>query len=216
MKFIGGALCLDFVKTVGARVSAQRDKRRRDYADTVLRDKIGGFPDLLAWAQDGGALSREEVRRLAALSDHQPQEAGQVVKRAIALRESLYRIFKCSLERWTPDAADVAVLETEIASFRTHERLRPTASEWTWTLPTASLESVLWVVARSAADLLTSPELTKLKQCPGDECGWLFLDNSQNRRRQWCDMKICGNRAKVKRFRERIWKGGAGFSRPLE
>ncbi|HLJ49839.1 MAG TPA: CGNR zinc finger domain-containing protein [Bryobacteraceae bacterium] len=203
MKFIGGALCLDFVNTVGARVSTRRAKRRRDYADTVLRDKIGGFSDLLTWAQESGALSREEARRLANLSERRPPEAAEVMKRAVVLRESLYRIFKCEFEGWTPEPGDVATLEKEIASLRTNERLRPSANEWTWTFPPSSLESVLWIVARSAAELLTSPELTKLKQCPGDECGWLFLDNSQNRRRQWCDMKICGNRAKVKRFRER-------------
>jgi predicted RNA-binding Zn ribbon-like protein len=40
-------------------------------------------------------------------------------------------------------------------------------------------------------------------QCPGEECGWLFLDITRSGRRPWCDMADCGNLAKVRRFRER-------------
>jgi predicted RNA-binding Zn ribbon-like protein len=60
----------------------------------------------------------------------------------------------------------------------------------------------LWPVARSAAELLTSGDLARVGQCPGEECGWLFLDTSRAGRRQWCDMADCGNLAKVRRFRD--------------
>jgi len=203
MKFIGGALCLDFVNTVGAWVSTHQGRRRRNYADTVLRDKIGSYQDLLAWAHEGGVLSREDVRRIGALAEREPQPAAGVLRRAMTLRASLYRILRCAIEHWTPDESDVTVLEKEIAFLRTNERLRHSGSQWRWELAPVSLECVVWLVARSAAELLTSPELANLRQCPGHECGWLFLDTSQNRRRQWCEMKVCGNRAKVKRFRER-------------
>jgi predicted RNA-binding Zn ribbon-like protein len=62
---------------------------------------------------------------------------------------------------------------------------------------------MLWAVARSAADLLASGSIATIRQCAGDECGWMFLDASRNHNRQWCDMKDCGNCAKVKRFRQR-------------
>ena len=32
-----------------------------------------------------------------------------------------------------------------------------------------------------------------------DGCGWVFLDETKNRRRRWCSMKDCGNRAKARR-----------------
>jgi predicted RNA-binding Zn ribbon-like protein len=53
----------------------------------------------------------------------------------------------------------------------------------------------------SAADLLTTPSVERVRQCPG--CGWLFLDESRNHSRTWCDMRICGNRAKAQRHYER-------------
>jgi predicted RNA-binding Zn ribbon-like protein len=66
-----------------------------------------------------------------------------------------------------------------------------------------ALDQMLWPIVRSTADLLTSGELERVRQCPGEECGWLFLDASRSGRRQWCDMAECGNLAKVRRFRER-------------
>jgi predicted RNA-binding Zn ribbon-like protein len=63
---------------------------------------------------------------------------------------------------------------------------------------------MLWLIADSAAEMLTTGDLSRLKQCPGDDCGWLFEDTSKNRRRQWCDMQACGNLAKVRRFRSRL------------
>ena len=62
---------------------------------------------------------------------------------------------------------------------------------------------MLWPIIRSSADLLVSDELELVKICDNDECRWLFLDTSRNHRRRWCDMKVCGNRAKVRRFRAR-------------
>ncbi|MDX3973193.1 CGNR zinc finger domain-containing protein [Shinella sp.] len=55
--------------------------------------------------------------------------------------------------------------------------------------------------ARSALMLLAQPEPERLKICPN--CHWLFLDRSRNRSRAWCDMAVCGNRAKASRHYRR-------------
>jgi predicted RNA-binding Zn ribbon-like protein len=49
--------------------------------------------------------------------------------------------------------------------------------------------------ALSAMRFLEPKVQHRLKVCPA--CRWLFLDKSKNRSRQWCDMKVCGNRAKA-------------------
>ena len=41
----------------------------------------------------------------------------------------------------------------------------------------------------------------RLKVCPADDCRWAFYDFSRNRSRTWCDMKVCGNRAKARTYR---------------
>jgi predicted RNA-binding Zn ribbon-like protein len=57
----------------------------------------------------------------------------------------------------------------------------------------------LWSVARSAAELLTSPKLGRVKVCAGEGCGWIFLDESRNSSRRWCDSRDCGNRERVRK-----------------
>jgi predicted RNA-binding Zn ribbon-like protein len=48
----------------------------------------------------------------------------------------------------------------------------------------------------------------RLKVCRADDCQWAFYDRSRNRSGTWCDMAVCGNRAKVRTFRRR--RSGAG------
>lgn len=43
----------------------------------------------------------------------------------------------------------------------------------------------------------------RLKACRADDCRWVFLDTSKNRSRAWCSMDSCGNREKVRAYRER-------------
>ena len=47
----------------------------------------------------------------------------------------------------------------------------------------------------------------RLKVCPADDCQWAFYDRSRNRSATWCDMKVCGNRHKVREYRERRLRG---------
>jgi predicted RNA-binding Zn ribbon-like protein len=42
-----------------------------------------------------------------------------------------------------------------------------------------------------------------VRVCGADNCDWLFLDESKSRSRQWCNMAVCGNRAKARRFYRR-------------
>lgn len=60
-----------------------------------------------------------------------------------------------------------------------------------------NLFDVLLVSAH--AILLDSRERNRMKVCIGDDCGWLFIDESRGGRRHWCSMEACGNRAKARR-----------------
>ena len=66
-----------------------------------------------------------------------------------------------------------------------------------------ALDRVLWPVARSAVELLSSPDLARVGEYRGEGCGWLLLDTSKAHRRRWCSMAICGNREKARRHRRR-------------
>lgn len=57
----------------------------------------------------------------------------------------------------------------------------------------------------SAFSIVADPrELGRVKTCPGDNCGWMFVDETKNSRRTWCLMETCGNRAKAARHYQKI------------
>jgi predicted RNA-binding Zn ribbon-like protein len=43
----------------------------------------------------------------------------------------------------------------------------------------------------------------RLKICAADDCRWAFYDRSRNRGGNWCQMGVCGNRAKNRAYRAR-------------
>ncbi|WP_420334093.1 CGNR zinc finger domain-containing protein [Roseibium sp.] len=80
--------------------------------------------------------------------------------------------------------------------------------------PQPLLEGLL---AASAISILADPrERGRLKMCPGDNCGWLFIDETKNSRRTWCSMESCGNRAKAARHYQRNRKAAAASNRSVE
>lgn len=48
-----------------------------------------------------------------------------------------------------------------------------------------------------------------LKECAGQDCTAVFFDRSKNHSGRWCSMSGCGNRAKVRAWRERQ-RAGSG------
>jgi predicted RNA-binding Zn ribbon-like protein len=59
-------------------------------------------------------------------------------------------------------------------------------------------------LALAAARLLEREDLSRLRECSDDDCGWLFLDRSKNGSRRWCSSADCGNRARAKRHYQRV------------
>ncbi|MBI2081511.1 MAG: CGNR zinc finger domain-containing protein, partial [candidate division NC10 bacterium] len=101
--------------------------------------------------------------------------------------------------------SDLAVLNAALAEALPLLGLVPEGNgfTWEWTANGQRLDRMLWPVARSAAELLTSGELARVRECEAESCAWLFMDRSRNRSRRWCDMKTCGNRTKARRHYER-------------
>lgn len=211
VNLIGGRLCLDFINSVGARrVSPSGEMTIRD-------EKLRDYLDLLAWARHAGALTGSETQRLAHESNRHPKEAAAVCRRAIQMREALYYIFKAILWRKEPERSHLRVLNRELRLAREAQRLvfQKARFAWQWHASDSSLDKVPWSVAQSAAELLTKGDLSRLRQCGGDDCGWIFEDASRNRRRRWCDMRDCGNVAKVRRFRHREQKRRMSHRKPV-
>lgn len=181
-QMIGGSLALDFVNTVGNRLSSSRE-----YFTSVA--EVGRWARLagLTWPR----------RALSLKPSHLPA--------LIALREELYTFFRPvaagspvparGLERLNQRLAEVSPLR-QIAGGRK-------GFAWTWDTEVTEPEYLLGPVLWDAADLLISGKFAKIRQCADEACGWLFLDRSQAGKRRWCSMADCGNRYKARRHYRR-------------
>lgn len=74
---------------------------------------------------------------------------------------------------------------------------------WQWGRHENDPELPVWILALQVADILLSPDMARVHTCAVDTCRWLFLDTSKNHKRRWCNMKVCGNRMKARRFQAR-------------
>ena len=179
-----------------------------------VKEYLGTYDHLAAWAGFGGLLADERVAELRPRGRRDRAAAEDVLRRAWAVRADLYRV----LTRSADDGAAFARLSEQIRPATAALRLeRPETGATsagpnegaTWEIdPETGLEAPLLAALWSAAQLLASAALGQVEACPGHDCGWLFLNPSG--RRRWCTMATCGNRAKVKRFADRQRGDGAG------
>ncbi len=196
LPLIGGAFCLDFTNTAHGRGTADHTDNLVDYAA------------LIAWARHAGAIGTGEADALLKAAERRPRAAEAVRRRAVALRECLHRCFLALHRGARPDPRDLEGINRELAQALPHARLAPEAQGFTWSWDAApALDRVLWPILRSASQLLTAPELPRVKQCAGRACSWLFLDTSKNGSRRWCEMEVCGSRSKARAYYARH-KGG--------
>ena len=208
MKLVGGRLCLDFINTVDGRKSDSTPKQSRS-SYSVLGDKLADYSDLVEWSRHSGIVTATEAERLIQAGKRKARDAKLVFDRAIALRETLYSICKAVMTGRRPHIVDLEIVNEELVGARTNERLTHGAHgfTWEWVGNEVALDRMLWSIAHSAAELLTTGDLSRLRECCGEECGCVFEDTSKNRSRQWCDMQDCGNVAKVRRYRTRLRRG---------
>jgi predicted RNA-binding Zn ribbon-like protein len=193
LELVGGELCLDFVKTVGNHNCPHPNEHLTDYRALVV------------WSRHARIASPSTAQRLLRQAACQPAEAKRVLSRAIELREALYNVFSVVAQGNRPKAGDLQVLNRNLTQALAHERVVQDGDgfRWEWEAPEEALDQMLWPVARSAADLLTSDKLARVRECDGETCGWLFVDISKNHSRRWCSMNDCGNRAKAQRYHQR-------------
>jgi len=202
----GGAPCLDFVNTLGNRLGPE-----------PLEEHMERYEDVIEFARQTGALGDSAAETLRAAARARPADAARALERAIALRESLHAIFDALAAGERPAEADLAGLNEELAPALAHARLEKRGERYAlaWEDPrvaaegsgAAPLDRPLWPIAHSAMELLLEADLSRIGECESDTCGFLFLDTTRNRSRRWCDTRICGNRARVRRHRRRMAEG---------
>jgi predicted RNA-binding Zn ribbon-like protein len=186
-ELIAGHVALDLVNTLDNR-----------FSPTGPIELLTTYDDLLRFTSQSGLLTARQAKQLQRL------DGSEVLREVRELRETVAAITYAQLDGKHLPASALATLENYVRQASSHrhltaDRLRPV---WSWPSLDNQVTAPLWLLAQATADFLLSQRSTQLRRCASDTCRWLFLDLSKNRTRRWCDMKVCGNRMKARRFHQ--------------
>lgn len=191
-QLVAGHVALDFANTVDYR-----------YDPAKLVELLTTYERFVAFSRQAGLLSVSESRKL--LAETEPAAANRALVRIIELREALLFLFSAVVAGEAPPRSTVERLNGELGRARSAQELVWDQGRFAWRSEalTHTPLAPLGGIALAAAELLTSADLVHVRECSASTCRWLFLDRSKNHSRRWCDMKMCGNRAKAQRFHAR-------------
>lgn len=194
LALLGGSPCLDFANTASGR------------GTDVAMEHIRSYDDLLTWAVHAQVIGQDARGRLGDLAEQEPEGADFMFHKAITLREALHAVGVAIASAAEPDPKATEVFRNAFSGCMRHADFGrgDDAYGWWWPEDVDDLELPLWPVAYSAGMLFPEADPKRIKQCPAEDCGWLFLDRSKNASRRWCDMRTCGNRAKARRHYARV------------
>lgn len=188
---IAGHPALDFTNTVGWHAGANPI------------DRLHTYEGLIDWLRDNHMLDPREHDAHLRRSRRSPAAARHALRRAIAIRELIYRTCAAIAHHRAPARADLARLHAEHVNALSHGTLDWSDGFAVSFARSRDLLAPVYPLLLSAMDLLRSPDLIRMRQCANDPCGWLFLDRSKNHSRRWCASWDCGNETRVKRFRDK-------------
>lgn len=193
-KYVGGDPSLDLVNTVDWTERGPEKERLTDYAR------------LTRWAEGAGVVSKAAAERLRRAGAAKPREAKAAHEEALRLRSVLQRLYESVTAGKRSDSA-WEEFNGLLGEALTRLRMSPlrkgdAAAQWEWH-GTESLESLLWPIVWSAANLLISEEAGRIRVCASADCGWVYVDRSRNGLRRWCQMETCGTLEKSRRRAER-------------
>jgi predicted RNA-binding Zn ribbon-like protein len=193
LKYVGGDPSIDLVNTVDWTARGLVDERLTDYER------------LTRWAEGAGLVSARQGSRLRGRALAHPRLAERAHRDAITLRWQLRQLYVAVTEgRPLGSLRELADVNAALSAALGQLELVPQASgdgddgalRWGWRDANERLDSVLWPVLRAAADLLASDDSARIRECGGDDCGWMYVDRSRNGLRRWCQMGVCGTKEK--------------------
>jgi len=191
---VGGDAALDFVNTA--------EERGHPEAGEALVSPA----DLRLWGQRYGLLGSSA--RLGA-------DAGAELDRARRARDLLYAVFAALIDGRPATRAQLAGLAgLGRAAYQAGSLQAADDHSVRWHWNRSDLATVRHVAVTSGVELLRAVPSPRLKQCPGDHCGWMFLDATKRGNRRWCLMSECGQDAKDVRRRARRHAAGTGPDEP--
>ena len=164
---------------------------------------------------EGGQEELTSPQRLTAwLADHGLTEVAVTAEdadlvAAIELREA-FRDLLAASHGLAPSSAPAGSLDRLASALPLRVGFSPARSRL---VPLdGGVRGALAALVAIAHDAMADGTWARLKVCQSASCRFAFYDNSRNRSGMWCSMEVCGNRAKVRTYRQRRSPGGAPAS----
>jgi len=165
-------------------------------------EMLTGFGELVRFLQETALITPEQAQLLKKKPD--PQAAEHALTSVRELREASAAVLYAVVAKKTPPAEDLRTLERYFLEADRHRQLTwQDGASWKWNIDESSPQLAVWILSRSVCELLFCAQLARIRSCDADTCRWLFLDTSKNHTRRWCNMRVCGNRMKARRFQAR-------------
>ncbi len=192
-QLVAGHLALDFANTLDNRYDPER-----------RIELLLSYERFLQFVRQSGVITRQEAAKL--LTRTKPAQAARALERIVELRETLHDLFVSVSQGQPPPPDALKALNRFISEMAIPRIIAWKEPDFVWRRPvlTEAPLDPLRPILEAAAGLLTSPDRVHVRQCSAPACRWLFLDHSKNHSRLWCDMNICGNRAKAQRHQARL------------
>ncbi len=180
LPFIAGHVALDFVNTA----------EERGHPDAG--EAIHTPTDLRLWGERCELLARSGA------DDGDDAE----LRSAVEVRELLYRLLLARVQDRRPAGTDLDRLAALVSlAYQAGSLEQDVTGALTWAWDPSQLSTIRHTVVTAAVELLARTPPARLKQCPGEHCGWFFLDLTKRGNRRWCSMSECGQDAKTARRR---------------
>ena len=191
LDLVGCELALDFTNTSSGRGFLSHQENLRDF-DTIMQ-----------WVEHARVMAPSDCTYVRTTVAKRPKLGRVVFEQALKIRELIWTIGTALAEqRPVSEKSRASLTAAHAESLRFAElKMRDGTYIWTWDPRRDVQGAILGPITLSALTLLMEKELSRTKRCAGMECGWLFFDTTKNGRRRWCEMRVCGNRAKVRAAR---------------
>jgi predicted RNA-binding Zn ribbon-like protein len=181
------------------------------FANTLEYERgqpVDSLPDveaLLAWLRERRLLSGRGLAAEAARLRRDGEEAARRVERFRQLRDVLHAIAADVNDSGHPTTAELRDLNHILRDGLHYHQIEmdPDSTRYTFAQVGDRLDQARATIASSLAQLLAEDSPSRLRVCANPGCRFLFIDRSPTGRRRWCDMRTCGNQAKVARHRAR-------------
>ncbi|CAD9217333.1 zf-CGNR domain-containing protein [Burkholderia cenocepacia] len=184
--FIGGHPALDFLNTVA------------DTGKTRDEEKLVDWPAVRAWAAKAGLLAPDDLARLLR---HPRQDGPDELVALRRFRDDAYVAIAHLTAEGSSSAGAVDRLAVTIREAIGRSAFDAVGGRFAWRLDARGASRWIDAAALGFEDLMRSDDFARVRQC--GRCTWFFVDRGRGVGRRWCDMRTCGNRAKVEAFRER-------------